>query len=144
MRYYLGLGSNKGQREQTISRALQLLDERVGRRIDVAPFVFSEPQGFVSEHEFCNTVALYESSLPPEQMLRCTQAIEQQLGRREHSTILPDGSKQYADREIDIDLIQAFDANGQQVRINTPTLTLPHPKMNERAFVLIPMQHLRP
>ena len=143
MLYYLGIGSNLGEREQTIRRALQLLDEQAGKRIDVAPLFYSAPQGFSSEHEFCNTVALYESPLQPEQMLRCTQAIEQQLGRTEHSTILPDGSKLYADREIDIDLIQAIDADGQQVSINTPTLTLPHPRMNERAFVLEPLRQLK-
>ena len=57
--------------------------------------------------------------------------------------ILPDGSKQYADREIDIDLIQAYNDAGEELRCNTPTLTLPHPRMNEREFVLIPLQQLR-
>lgn len=143
MHYYLGIGSNLGEREQTIGEALRLLDRHVGRRLDVAPYVYSAPQGFASEHEFCNTVALYDSQLPPHEVLACTQAIEQQLGRTEHSTVLPDGTKQYADREIDIDLIQAYDDEGKELIINTPTLTLPHPRMNERTFVLEPMQQLR-
>lgn len=143
MRYYLGIGSNLGNREQTIRHALHLLDERVGKQLGVAPLVYSEPQGFVSEHAFCNTVALYESALQPMEVLACTQAIEQQLGRTEHSIILPDGTKQYADREIDIDLILVYDDQGKQVIMNTPALTLPHPRMNEREFVLIPLQQLR-
>ena len=143
MHYYIGLGSNIGDRERIIREALCLLDKQVGKRIAVAPFVYTPPQGFVSEHEFCNTVALYESPLQPLEVLERTQLIEQQLGRTEHSIILPDGTKQYFDREIDIDLIQAFADDGQEVQMNTPTLTLPHPRMNERAFVLEPLQQLR-
>lgn len=143
MLYYLGLGSNIGDREHTIHQALSLLDEQIGKQISVAPLMYSAPQGFRSEHTFCNTVAAYESPLQPEEVLNRTQAIEQQLGRTEHSVILPDGSKQYADREIDIDLIQAYNDAGEELRCNTPTLTLPHPRMNEREFVLIPLQQLR-
>lgn len=143
MHYYLGIGSNLGNREQTIRHALHLLEEQVGVQLGVAPFVYSEPQGFASEHTFCNTVALYESALQPMEMLACTQAIEQQLGRTEHSVIMPDGTKRYADREIDIDLIEVYDDNGNEVVMDTPDLTLPHPRMNEREFVLVPLHQLR-
>ncbi len=143
MTYYLGIGSNLGNREQTIREALRLLDEAIGKRVSVAPMIYTAPQGFASEHEFCNTVARYESALQPMEVLARTQAIEQQLGRTEHSTILPDGSKLYADREIDIDLIQVFDDEGKEITINTPTLTLPHPRMNEREFVLLPLKAVK-
>ena len=143
MVYYLGIGSNLGNREQTIREALRLLDEAIGKRVSVAPLIYTAPQGFASEHEFGNTVARYESALQPMEVLARTQAIEQQLGRTEHSTILPDGSKLYADREIDIDLIQVFDNEGKEITINTPTLTLPHPRMNEREFVLQPLKAVK-
>ena len=143
MTYYLGIGSNLGNREQTIREALRLLDEAIGKRVSVAPLIYTAPQGFASEHEFCNTVARYESALQPMEVLARTQAIEQELGRTEHSTILPDGSKLYADREIDIDLIQVFDDEGKEITINTPTLTLPHPRMNEREFVLQPLKAVK-
>ena len=143
MLYYLGIGSNLGNREQTIREALRLLDEQVGRQLGVAPFIYSAPQGFSSNNEFCNTVALYESAMQPLEVLACTQAIEQQLGRTEHSTLLPDGTKQYADREIDIDLIEAYDNEGTEIRVNTPILTLPHPRMSERTFVLEPLRQLK-
>lgn len=143
MLYYLGIGCNLGDREQTISAALMMMDQMVGTRQAVAPFIYTEPQGFQSEHPFCNTVARYESQLQPEQVLARTQDIERRLGRTEHSIILPDGTKQYADREIDIDLIQVFDNRGREVRITTPALTLPHPRMNERDFVLIPLLQLQ-
>ena len=143
MTYYLGIGSNLGNREQTIREALRLLDEAIGKRVSVAPLIYTAPQGFASVHEFCNTVARYESALQPMEVLARTQAIEQQLGRTEHSTILPDGSKLYADREIDIDLIQVFDDEGKEITINTPTRTLPHPRMNEREFVLQPLKAVK-
>ena len=140
MVYYLGIGSNIGNREQTIREALRLLDQTIGKRVSVAPLIYTAPQGFASEHEFCNTVARYESTLQPIEVLARTQAIEQQLGRTEHSTILPDGSKLYADREIDIDLIQVYDDEGKEITINSPALTLPHPRMNEREFVMKPLK----
>lgn len=143
MTYYLGIGSNLGNRKQTIREALRLLDEAIGKRVSVAPLIYTAPQGFASEHEFCNTVARYESALQPMEVLARTQAIEQQLGRTEHSTILPDGSKLYADREIDIDLIQVFDDEGKEINMSTPTLTLPHPRMNEREFVLQPLKAVK-
>lgn len=143
MTYYLGIGSNLGNREQTIREALRLLDEAIGKRVSVAPLIYTAPQGFASEHEFCNTVARYESALQPMEVLARTQAIEQQLGRTEHSTILPDGSKLYVDRKIDIDLIQVYDDEGKEITINTPTLTLPHPRMNEREFVLQPLKAVK-
>lgn len=143
MTYYLGIGSNLGNREQTIREALRLLDAAIGKRVSVAPLIYTAPQGFASEHEFCNTVARYDSALQPMEVLARTQAIEQQLGRTEHSTILPDGSKLYADREIDIDLIQVYDDEGKEITISTPTLTLPHPRMNEREFVMKPLKEIR-
>lgn len=143
MVYYLGIGSNIGNREQTIREALRLLDQTIGKRVSVAPLIYTAPQGFASEHEFCNTVARYESVLQPIEVLTRTQAIEQQLGRKQHSTILPDGSKRYADREIDIDLIQVYDDEGKEITISTPTLTLPHPRMNEREFVMKPLKAVK-
>lgn len=119
------------------------MDEAIGKRVSVAPLIYTAPQGFASEHEFCNTVARYESALQPMEVLARTQAIEQQLGRTEHSTILPDGSKLYVDRKIDIDLIQVYDDEGKEITINTPTLTLPHPRMNEREFVLQPLKAVK-
>ena len=87
MLYFIGLGSNLGAREQTIRQAIDLLAERVGTLLGEAPFVYSEAVGFVSEHEFCNTVALYESALQPMEVLAIAQDLEQQLGRAKHEQI---------------------------------------------------------
>ena len=129
MLYYIGLGSNLGEREQTIRRALDMLDQHIGTRISVAPLIYSEPQGFDSPNRFCKR----------KEVLAHTQSIERQLGRTGQSVILPDGSKRYADRLIDIDLIEAYDNDGIEVRMHTPALTLPHPRMQERQFVMEPL-----
>ena len=142
MLYYIGIGSNLGEREQTIRRAIALLDEHVGIRLGTAPLVYSAPQGFRSEHEFCNTVVLYQSSVCPEAVLSHAQAIEQQLGRVCNSVIQPDGTKLYSDRVIDIDLVVAYNDNGTEYQQQSATLTLPHPRMPEREFVLQPIRQL--
>ena len=141
MLYYIGIGSNLGEREKAIQAAIKQLNQ-AGSLQAVAPFIYSAPQGFKSEHEFCNTVVKLRTNLTPHELLTFTQSIERQLGRTEHSTILPDGSKRYANRQIDIDLIEAFDTDGSEVIINTPDLTLPHPRMHERDFVMQPLKEI--
>ena len=139
--YFIGLGSNLGAREQTIRRAISMLEKRVGKLIGEAPFVYSPAVGFVSEHEFCNTVALYESALQPMDVLAIAQDIEQQLGREKHEVRMLHGVREYTDRTIDIDLLKAY-ADGVELTINTPLLTLPHPQMDKRDFVQQPLKAL--
>ena len=141
MIYYIGFGSNLGKREHIIRRAIRLMEQQLGTLLGEAPFYYSEAVGFVSEHEFCNTVAIYESLLLPEEVLTCAQAIEQLLGRPKHEAVMLHGSREYTDRMIDIDLIMAYD-NGLEVQMHTPTLTLPHPQMAVREFVQQPLQAL--
>ena len=141
MLYYIGIGSNLGEREHTIRHAIRLMEQQLGKLLGEAPFVYNEPVGFISEHEFCNTVALYDSPLRPEEVLTCTQAIEQQLGRPKHEAVVLHGTREYTDRVIDIDLLTVYD-NGMEVRIDTPELTLPHPQMAVREFVQQPLQAL--
>ena len=142
MVYYLGIGSNLGERETTMRKAIERLQE-TGAVEAVAEFVYSAPQGFESEHEFCNTVVKLLSDLQPHELLARTQTIERQLGRTEHSTLLPAGTKRYADREIDIDLVEAYEDSGAEVTVNTTELTLPHPRMHERDFVMQPLKEIK-
>lgn len=132
---YIGLGSNIGMRERTIERALALLDERLGERLRVAPYFYSAPQGFESEHMFCNTAAAYRTRLSAMACLDVTEEIERELGRTcksEHGI--------YHDRTIDIDLLCAEDEDGHAVYESTSRLTLPHPRIAERDFVQVPLQ----
>ena len=133
---YLSLGSNLGDRETNIRQALALIDERVGSVYRVSSYIETDPVGFQSSNKFINVVCLVHTMMSPMACLRETQKIETELGRTQKS-INPDGSLTYKDRLIDIDLL-TYD----QLVLNTPELTLPHPRMHERDFVLIPLREI--
>ena len=134
---YLSLGSNLGDRETNIRQALALIDERVGSVYRVSSYIETAPVGFSSPNKFINVVCLVHTMMSPMACLRETQKIEKELGRTQKS-INPDGSLTYKDRPIDIDLL-TYD----QLVLNTPELTLPHPRMHERDFVLIPLREIQ-
>ena len=134
---YLSLGSNLGDRETNIRQALALIDERVGSVYRVSSYIETAPVGFSSPNKFINVVCLVHTMMSPMACLRETQKIEKELGRTQKS-INPDGSLTYKDRLIDIDLL-SYD----QLVLNTPELTLPHPRMHERDFVLIPLKEIQ-
>lgn len=131
---YVGLGSNQGERGWLMSRALDLLEERIGRIIGRSALYETEPWGFTSEYPFLNAVAALETGLKPFDVLRITQQIEIELGRKQKSR---DGG--YADRTMDIDLLFYDD-----LCLDSPMLVLPHPLMHLRDFVLRPMVDLAP
>ncbi|MBO7457079.1 MAG: 2-amino-4-hydroxy-6-hydroxymethyldihydropteridine diphosphokinase [Paludibacteraceae bacterium] len=137
MLYYLSLGSNIGDREQTLRRALLLMEQQIGRISRCSSFYYSAPWGFESEHEFCNLCCALETALTPHEVLHRTQAIELQLGRTRKSA---DGH--YADRTVDIDIIQAFDGD-TEITVTTPELTIPHPLWQEREFVCVPLNEIK-
>ena len=145
---YLGIGTNLGDREANLQTALQLLDERVGERLTCSSVYRSAPQGFVSDNEFANIVAVYETEYSPEEVLLLTQQIEREMGRTEKSV-----NGVYHDRVIDIDLLQALTPSSspfkgenlmesEEVVCKSETLTLPHPRMQEREFVMIPLREV--
>ncbi len=145
---YLGIGTNLGDREANLQTALQLLDERVGERLACSSVYRSAPQGFVSDNEFANIVAVYETEYSPEEVLLLTQQIEREMGRTEKSV-----NGVYHDRVIDIDLLQALTPSSspfkgedlmesEEVVCKSETLTLPHPRMQEREFVMIPLREV--
>ena len=138
MVYYLSLGSNLGEREQTIRRALELIGQQVGTVLRCSSFYYSEPWGFTSEHPFCNLCCAVETSMEPLAVLAATQSIERALGRTKKSV-----NGVYSDRTIDIDLIQVFDDAGHEITCSTPTLTLPHPLWSDRPFVRIPLEEIK-
>ena len=145
---YLGIGTNLGNREANLQTALQLLDERVGERLVCSSVYRSAPQGFVSDNEFANIVAVYETEYSPEEVLLLTQQIEREMGRTKKSV-----NGVYHDRVIDIDLLQALTPSSspfkgenlmesEEVVCKSETLTLPHPRMQEREFVMIPLREV--
>lgn len=140
MTYYLSLGANIGNREQTIRQALQMIEQQIGHVLRCSSFYYSAPCGFISEHDFCNMCCALETNMEAEEVLVYTQQIEKQLGRNyksNHHSLHPI----YRDRTIDIDLILVFDEQRELI-ISTPTLTIPHPHYKERDFVTIPLSEI--
>ena len=141
MRYYLSLGSNLGNREQTLQEAVQRIGQQIGTVTRCSSFFYSEPWGFESENPFCNLCCEVETSMAPMEVLTATQAIERELGRIRKSKI-EDRKPVYSDRPIDIDIIRAFDEAQKEIVSNNPLLTIPHPLWKEREFVTVPLQEL--
>lgn len=137
MRLYLSLGTNLGDKEHNLRRALELIEQRVGQVRACSTLIATEPWGFQSAHSFLNGACCVETSLTPLQALEETQAIERAMGRTRKST---DGI--YHDRLIDIDLLLAFDADGRPIEVDLPQLKLPHPLMQERDFVMRPLREI--
>lgn len=131
---YIALGANLGHRHQAMHQAIEALDERVGSLVKCSSFYETAPVDFDSDHLFLNAVAIFDTRLSPDELLKETQAIEKEMGRTQKSV-----NGQHFDRCIDIDILML----GQTVE-NTPQLTLPHPKMCERLFVMEPLAEIAP
>lgn len=126
---YLGLGTNLGNKEANLRIAIYKLQERIGKQVSLSSFYETAPWGFESDHSFLNAAIGLETSLSPIEILHITQEIEKELGRTKKSV---NGS--YSDRLIDIDIL-LYDT----LVLQTPELTIPHPLMTERDFVMNPL-----
>ncbi len=129
---YLALGANIGDREQTMNRAIELIEGAVGTVVRRSSFIETEPWGFLSSNRFINAVVCVHTALSPFEVLRATQNIEKQLGR----TVKSAGGE-YHDRPIDIDILLYDD-----IHVDTPELCIPHPLMHERDFVMVPLREI--
>jgi len=127
---YLCLGSNLGEREENLSRALTLLSLKVDLK-EVSSIYETEPVGYKEQPLFLNLVCRVATNLPPEEILHLAKDIETRMGR------VP--SFPNAPRIIDIDILFYNDKI-----IETLNLTIPHPRLKERAFVLIPLAEIAP
>jgi 2-amino-4-hydroxy-6-hydroxymethyldihydropteridine diphosphokinase len=130
MQVYLGLGANLGDRQANLARALKLLGERL-RVEQVSPIYETQPVGYAEQPPFLNAVCRAQTELGPLQLLSLVKGIEASLGR------VP--SFPNAPRPIDLDIIIYGD-----LIMETPDLTIPHPRLEERAFVLIPLLEVAP
>lgn len=129
---YIGLGSNLGDKEANIKKALALLAASPGVRVKrVASFYRTAPVGYTDQGWFTNTVAELETSLQPHELLSLLLDIEKRIGRVR--TI------RWGPRTVDLDLL-LFGSE----EMNSPDLVLPHPRMGERAFVMAPLAELDP
>lgn len=130
---YLALGTNIGNIRRNMITAAALLAERVGDVLALSGFYETEPWGFQSDNTFLNAALQLETSLPPLELLKATQQIEFEMGRTQKS------NGAYHDRIIDIDILLYDD-----LILRTPELTLPHPLMHERQFVMEPLAEIAP
>jgi len=130
MEVYLGLGSNLGDRKTNLEKALQLLGERLTIR-QVSSLYQTEPVGHKEQPMFFNAVCRAETDLGPLQLLSLIKGIEAALGRVPSFASGP--------RSIDVDILLY-----EGLAMETADLTIPHPRMAERAFVLIPLLELTP
>lgn len=141
---FLSLGTNLGDKEHNLMSAITEIERRIGPIRAQSAFLHTEPWGFESENSFLNAVVRVETELSPLALLDETQQIERDMGRTQ-KTDVPDGSPTkssqpiYHDRIIDIDILLYDD-----LHISTPRLTIPHPLMYKRDFVLIPLQEILP
>lgn len=132
-RAYVGLGANLGDRAATLARALELLGARAQIEIvAVSAFRETDPVGFLDQPRFLNAAAAIDTSLSPEELLATLLDVERELGRTREGP-------RYGPRTIDLDLLLI-----EGVTVDEPGLTLPHPRLHERAFALAPLAELDP
>lgn len=129
---YLSLGSNLGDREATIDRAIDMIEEQVGAVVRRSALYDTEPWGFSSANRFLNAAVCCATPLAPREVLERTKMIEQRLGRTAKSV-----GGEYHDRTIDIDILLYDD-----ITVCEPDLRIPHPLMYERDFVMRPLREI--
>lgn len=129
---FLGLGSNLGDRESNIHEAVGRISGQHGIRVvRISSTYETAPVGYTDQPDFLNAVAEIETDLSPEDLLRVILGIEKEMGRVRNI--------HWGPRVIDIDLL-LYD----EVTMSTNALTLPHPRMLERAFVIAPLAEIAP
>lgn len=130
---YISLGSNIGDRESALRRAIEMLKERAGDVVAISSFIDTAPVGYIEQPTFLNAAAKLETALPPEQLMGTLLTIERDLGR-DRAAGIPKGP-----RTIDLDLLLYDD-----LVVDSPQLTVPHPAMHQRRFVLEPLVEIAP
>ena len=128
---YLSLGSNLGEREKNLARALQGLEKRGIKILRRSTIYETEPVEIREQAWFLNCVVEVETNLPPQKLMKLLLEIERELGRRR--------DVKYGPRTIDLDILLYAD-----LVVNEPQLTIPHPKMAARRFVLAPLAEIAP
>jgi len=127
---YLGLGANVGEREENIAGALRRLEERV--RVErVSSLYETEPVGYEEQPWFLNAACVGETALEPEALCDFVKGIERAMGREKRA--------RWGPRLIDIDIL-FYDG----LTLDTPELTIPHPRLHQRRFVLAPLAEIAP
>lgn len=128
---YIALGSNLGDKEKNLRRALLLLTQQGVEVVKVSSFITTEPYGVTDQPQFLNAVCEVRTNLKPLALLDVLLATELAMGRVR--------LRHWGERNIDLDLLLYGD-----VVMNTKRLRLPHPDMQNRDFVLLPLAEIAP
>ena len=131
---YLLLGGNQGDVGRAFSQTLELIRASVGSIKTLSPVYRSEPWGFEASESFLNQVVIVNTALDPEDLLKEILDIEKKMGRERD-----DQSGRYSSRPIDIDILFYNDSI-----INSHDLVVPHPRLHQRNFTLIPLNDISP
>ncbi len=135
---YLSLGSNLGNRKQLLLDAIEAINKKVGNVVRQSSFYETKPWGFESENLFLNAAVKVTTKLSPTELLEVTQQIEREMGRKKKTTYnFKQQTPNYSDRPIDIDILLYDD-----LHVDLPELKIPHPLMQERDFVLVPLREI--
>jgi 2-amino-4-hydroxy-6-hydroxymethyldihydropteridine diphosphokinase len=127
---YIALGANLGDRDATLRKAVRRLAS-LGEVVAVSSLYETDPVGYADQPQFLNAVLRIETDLSPNELMRALLTVEQEMGRLRTFRNAP--------RPLDLDLLMVDD-----VVVESPELTLPHPRLHERAFVLIPLAEIAP
>ncbi len=129
---FLGLGTNLGDREANLKTAAGSISDNIGTVVRLSSVYETEPWGFRTEDLFLNMVVEVETGLKPSGLLGRMLMIEANMGRLR-------GGKGYSSRIIDLDIL----LYGETI-MDTKSLVIPHPKLHERRFVLVPLCEIAP
>lgn len=128
-RAYVALGTNLGDKRQNLEQAIKLLEQHGVRVLQVSSFIETEPYGVLDQPSFLNGVCEVETELSPLELLELLLQLELDMGRVR--------LRHWGERNIDLDLLLY-----EKVIMQTERLTLPHPDMQNRAFVLVPLAEI--
>ena len=144
MKTYLLLGSNVGEKEKNLSEAIRLINEAfkdlINEPVNLSSVYETEPWGFESDEKFLNQAVVLDTDIDPELIMRMCLIIEKQVGRvRYGMNFDEEGKRIYESRVIDIDMM----LYGDRI-IDTEFLKIPHPRLHEREFALLPLVEIAP
>lgn len=129
---FLGIGTNLGNREASLKGAIECIKESIGTVVSTSSVYETEPWGFSSDDQFLNMVVEVETVLKPSGLLGRMLMIEAKMGRLR-------SGEGYSSRLIDLDILLFGN-----IVMNTKSLVIPHPRLHERKFVLVPLSEIAP
>ena len=129
---YLGIGGNIGNKQNNFENVYQTIESELGIILIASSIYETPPWGFQTDDIFWNSIVKIETSYLPEELLMKIHLIEEKFGRKR-------GNEKYSSREMDIDILYFDD-----IYLETETLIIPHPRIHQRKFVLVPLNEIAP